>query len=71
MSAPVVLRARAQHTATMIFLHGLGDTGHGWAAELKVVKSNSRISNNILLLCMIKFCFMCSTAKTLIWDASH
>ena len=40
MSAPVVLRARAQHTATMVFLHGLGDTGHGWAEELQVVKSN-------------------------------
>ena len=35
---PVVLKARAQHTATMIFLHGLGDTGHGWAAGLNQIR---------------------------------
>ena len=39
MSAlPVVLKARTQHTATMIFLHGLGDTGHGWAAGLNSIR---------------------------------
>ena len=39
MSAlPVVLKARAQHTATMIFLHGLGDTGHGWAGILNTIR---------------------------------
>ena len=39
MSAlPVVLKARSQHTATMIFLHGLGDTGHGWAAGLNSIR---------------------------------
>ncbi|KAF9965428.1 hypothetical protein BGZ70_004860 [Mortierella alpina] len=26
----VVLRAPAKHTATVIFMHGLGDTGNGW-----------------------------------------
>ena len=35
---PVVLKARAQHTATMIFLHGLGDTGHGWAGILNTIR---------------------------------
>uniref|UniRef100_A0A914W765 palmitoyl-protein hydrolase n=1 Tax=Plectus sambesii TaxID=2011161 RepID=A0A914W765_9BILA len=30
-SAPVVIPASGQHTATVIFLHGLGDTGHGWS----------------------------------------
>ncbi|KAJ8932243.1 hypothetical protein NQ318_023150 [Aromia moschata] len=29
MAAPVVLAATAKHTATLIFLHGLGDTGMG------------------------------------------
>ena len=39
MSAlPVVLKARAQHSATMIFLHGLGDTGHGWAGILNTIR---------------------------------
>jgi predicted esterase len=35
---PVVLKARGQHTATLIFLHGLGDTGHGWAGMLNTVR---------------------------------
>jgi len=35
---PVVLKARGRHTATLIFLHGLGDTGHGWAAALNTIK---------------------------------
>ena len=30
--APIVVRAREKHTATVIMLHGLGDTGDGWSA---------------------------------------
>ncbi|KAI8344102.1 Phospholipase/carboxylesterase/thioesterase [Chlamydoabsidia padenii] len=26
----VVIGAKAKHTATVVFLHGLGDSGHGW-----------------------------------------
>ncbi|KAJ1927906.1 hypothetical protein EC988_010201, partial [Linderina pennispora] len=42
MSAPsaltsVVLKARAQHTASVIFLHGLGDSGHGWAPVAQIL----------------------------------
>lgn len=25
------------HTATLIFLHGLGDSGHGWSSSLRVL----------------------------------
>lgn len=32
----VVIEAAAQHTASLVFLHGLGDTGHGWAQALRV-----------------------------------
>ncbi|KAL3998947.1 Acyl-protein thioesterase 1 domain protein [Acanthocheilonema viteae] len=32
MAEPVVVPARSKHTATIIFLHGLGDTGHGWSS---------------------------------------
>lgn len=35
---PVVLKARIKHTASMIFLHGLGDTGHGWASILNTIR---------------------------------
>eukprot|EP00798_Chlamydomonas_sp_ICE-L_P000528 gene528-1941_t len=28
---PIVLAATTKHTASIIWLHGLGDTGHGWA----------------------------------------
>jgi predicted esterase len=34
MSTPVIVSASGKHTATLIFLHGLGDTGHGWASTL-------------------------------------
>lgn len=34
MAAPVIVNATTKHTATLIFLHGLGDTGHGWASGL-------------------------------------
>jgi len=35
---PVVLKASRKHTATLIFLHGLGDTGMGWAGALNTIK---------------------------------
>lgn len=37
-SSPVVISATSKHTASVIFLHGLGDTGHGWAAALQMLK---------------------------------
>ncbi|XP_050301660.1 acyl-protein thioesterase 1 [Anthonomus grandis grandis] len=39
MSAPVILSATAKHTATLIFLHGLGDTGQGWAQAMNAIRS--------------------------------
>ncbi|XP_066155273.1 acyl-protein thioesterase 1 [Euwallacea fornicatus] len=39
MAAPVVLAATAKHTATLIFLHGLGDTGQGWAQAMNAIRS--------------------------------
>ncbi|XP_063615538.1 acyl-protein thioesterase 1-like [Penaeus indicus] len=39
MAAPVVVNATAKHTATVIFLHGLGDTGHGWASAMAAIGS--------------------------------
>lgn len=36
--APVVVAATAKHTATVIFLHGLGDTGHGWASAIAAIR---------------------------------
>lgn len=37
-AAPVIISARGKHTATFIFLHGLGDTGNGWASSLAAVR---------------------------------
>jgi len=34
----VVVKATAKHTASLIFLHGLGDTGHGWSASFEEIK---------------------------------
>lgn len=36
--APVVLQATAKHTSTLIFLHGLGDTGHGWISAVGSIR---------------------------------
>ena len=33
--APLVVPASGTHTATVIFAHGLGDTGHGWASAVE------------------------------------
>ncbi|CAG9862089.1 unnamed protein product [Phyllotreta striolata] len=38
MAAPVVIAATAKHTGTLIFLHGLGDTGQGWASAMAIVR---------------------------------
>ncbi|XP_037933551.1 acyl-protein thioesterase 1 isoform X2 [Teleopsis dalmanni] len=36
--APVIIEATAKHTSTMIFMHGLGDTGHGWSSALASIR---------------------------------
>ncbi|GLG92916.1 uncharacterized protein GBIM_00452 [Gryllus bimaculatus] len=38
-ASPVVISATAKHTATLIFLHGLGDTGHGWASGMGSIRA--------------------------------
>lgn len=35
MASPIIIPATARQTATVIFLHGLGDTGHGWSSEMQ------------------------------------
>lgn len=37
-TSPVVIAATEKHTATLIFLHGLGDTGHGWASAIGEIR---------------------------------
>ncbi|KAI8959732.1 Phospholipase/carboxylesterase [Daldinia sp. FL1419] len=32
---PLIFPAAAKHTATVIFIHGLGDTGYGWAGAVE------------------------------------
>ncbi|KAJ1660144.1 hypothetical protein IWQ61_000875 [Dispira simplex] len=34
----VVLAATKKHTATVIFMHGLGDSGHGWASVIRDIR---------------------------------
>jgi len=35
---PVILRPRIKQASSLIFLHGLGDTGHGWAGILNKIR---------------------------------
>ncbi|CAI8005060.1 Acyl-protein thioesterase 1, partial [Geodia barretti] len=39
--AVVVNAAAGKHSATLLFLHGLGDTGHGWAEQLAHIRHPS------------------------------
>ncbi|KAK1240163.1 hypothetical protein MKX08_007605 [Trichoderma sp. CBMAI-0020] len=40
---PLVIPALGRHTATVIFMHGLGDSGHGWADAVKVWQRKHRL----------------------------
>ncbi|EEY16101.1 acyl-protein thioesterase [Verticillium alfalfae VaMs.102] len=42
-SAPLVFPAPGRHTATVIFAHGLGDTGHGWASAVESWRRRQRL----------------------------
>jgi len=49
MAAGPTKLATGKHTATLIFLHGLGDTGHGWCDQLHTVLSSSL--NYLKIIC--------------------
>lgn len=40
---PLLFPATARHTATVIFIHGLGDTGHGWASAVENWRRRQRL----------------------------
>ena len=40
---PLLFPATAKHTATVIFIHGLGDTGHGWAGAVENWRRRQRL----------------------------
>lgn len=42
-SSPLVSPAPKKHTATVIFAHGLGDTGHGWASAVENWRRRQRL----------------------------
>jgi len=35
---PIILESTTKHTSTLIFLHGLGDTGHGWSSAVASIR---------------------------------
>ncbi|KAL5248123.1 hypothetical protein ACHWQZ_G017337 [Mnemiopsis leidyi] len=53
MSPPIVIPPKGPHQASVIFLHGLGDTGHGWS---QVMAEDLNLDN-------VKF--ICPTASTI------
>lgn len=42
-AAPLRFPAVGTHTATVIFVHGLGDSGHGWASAVENWRRRSRL----------------------------
>src|SRR5690606_7916613 len=43
--ASLVVPAAAKHTATVIFAHGLGDTGHGWQPVVENWRRRQRLDH--------------------------
>ncbi|KAK1758482.1 Phospholipase/carboxylesterase/thioesterase [Echria macrotheca] len=41
---PLVIPAAARHTATVIFFHGLGDSGHGWSFAIENFRRREKLS---------------------------
>jgi hypothetical protein len=41
-AAPIVFPATGRHTATVIFIHGLGDSGAGWADAVEYMKTKKQ-----------------------------
>lgn len=41
----LILNARSKHTATVIFIHGLGDTGHGWKPVADMFQQDPAMSH--------------------------
>lgn len=42
---PLLFPAISRHTATVIFAHGLGDTGYGWAAQVENWRRRQRLDH--------------------------
>ena len=42
-AAPLVFPAAGRHTATVIFVHGLGDTGHGWSDAVEMWRRRQKL----------------------------
>lgn len=42
-AAPLVFPAISRHTATVIFIHGLGDSGHGWGDAVEHWRSRQKL----------------------------
>lgn len=40
---PIIVNATSKHTASLIFLHGLGDTGHGWSEAFKMLRGLTHV----------------------------
>lgn len=40
MLSNIVINPSSTHTATVIFLHGLGDSGHGWAPVMRLLSKS-------------------------------
>ncbi|KAK9880181.1 hypothetical protein WA026_010054 [Henosepilachna vigintioctopunctata] len=38
MTNPIIVAATVKQTSSLIFLHGLGDTGHGWSSTIAELK---------------------------------
>jgi predicted esterase len=43
--APLVVPPLNKHTATVIFMHGLGDTGHGWLSAVQNFRRREKLSH--------------------------
>lgn len=45
---PLILKPLEDHKATIIFLHGLGDSGYGWKDVFEIVQQHIKCAKVIL-----------------------
>jgi hypothetical protein len=74
-AAPLVFPAISRHTATVIFIHGLGDSGHGWGDAVEHWRSRQKLDEIKFILphaptmpiTMVSTRWLCSYAFLQFW----
>lgn len=78
-AAPLVFPAVSRHTATVIFVHGLGDTGHGWSDAVEMWRRRQKLNEikfilphaPVIPITMVRYAVRCNLAMTTVTTATR